>query len=192
MDVRTAKAKLDLAKREGWRYRNWAALMTVTNLFLVLGILFVLGNQKTILTNIVTGEDYWIGHRQASIEYLKAMASNFVSLAVNIHPKNVMRQHERFLQYVDPEVYGVMKTRMELEAGVVRKNAVSQTFFEQNVITSKKLPNVAVVVGIRKIFYGNKLVSTVQARYMIRFAIRNGRLFVAEYKELGKDDKPFS
>ncbi|VAW82972.1 hypothetical protein MNBD_GAMMA12-3098 [hydrothermal vent metagenome] len=191
MDIKRATARIEAARREARRNRNWAGSLMMTNLLMLLALVLVLGKQQTILTNINDGKSYAIGGQHASNEYIRDMASQFVAITVNVHPKNVERQNEKFLKYTDPEIFGELKNQLSLEAMKIKKESISQTFYEQSVDIDPKSKNRVVVTGIRKIFYGKKLVSDIQTRYRINFKIRNGRLWISKFSELKKAEKPF-
>ncbi len=191
MDIKRATARIQAAKREARRNRNWAGALIMSNLIALIALVMVLGKQQTILTNISDGKSYSVGGRNASTDYIGEMASQFVAITVNVHPKNVDRQNEKFLKYTDPSVFGELKNKLLVEAGKIKRESISQTFYEQSVEVDSKGGSRAVVTGIRKVFYGKRLVSDRQTRYRISFKIRNGRLWVAEFVELKKNEKTF-
>ncbi len=191
MDIKIATAKIQAAKKEERRNRNWVGVLIFSNLMTMVAIVLVLGKQQTILTNISDGRNYTVTEKNISTEYIKEMASQFVAITANVHPKNVDRQNEKFLRYTDPAAFGELKNQLSLEAGKIKNESISQVFYEQAVALDPKGASRAVVTGIRKVFYGKQLVSDKQTRYRIDFRIRNGRLWVAQFVELKKKEKPF-
>ena len=191
MDIKRATARIQSARREARRNRNWSGALLMTNIISLVALLMVLGQQQTILTNISDGKIYIVGGQYASTEYIREMASQFVAITVNVHPKNVDRQIEKFLKYIDPATFGELKNKLSVEASRIKRESISQTFYEQNVELDPKGTNLAVVTGIRKVFYGKRLISNTQTRYRIEFNLRNGRLWVTQFGELKKEEKPF-
>ncbi len=191
MDVKKATTRIHAAKRKAQRNRHWASALMISNLLILLALILVLGKQQTILTNINDGKIYTIGGQHTSNAYIRDMASQFIAITVNIHPKNVERQNQKFLKFADPESLDELKKQLSLNAAKIKKQSISQTFYQQSVDIDSKSTNRVVITGIRKMFYGKRLVSDNQVRYRISFKIRHGRLWIAKFSELEETDKPF-
>ena len=123
-------------------------------------------------------EEYWIGKKKASSEYIEQMAVFFSTLAGNLSPTNATYNVSALLRYVTPKLYGDIKNSLMADAISVVKNNMTQTFFPRNV---KVNGNEAVVEGdtIRK--FGSARATKETMIYNMKFVVDNYKIYLEEF-----------
>lgn len=79
-------------------------------------ILNLLGTVRTVVVPPALNQTFWVTRDQASHEYLEQMGSFIAWLILDVTPASIDWKKAVLLGYVEPEQYGALKTRQEVEA----------------------------------------------------------------------------
>ncbi len=180
------------------REARYRALLTETlarrNLWMVVALLTAFANvglaywvlntdvrEKTIVVPPRFEKTFWVHGDNVSPEYLEQMAVYFAGLALTYNPDNISHQVSQFLRYADPESYGSLAARLEGDAHKIQRNRLSSVFYPQEVRLKGEQ---AILTGQLTTLVGNKQTEQRQARFLVQFAYRDGRLFVSQFSEV--------
>jgi len=176
---------------ETFRRRNlWmgmALVLAVANLILSYWVLHTDVREKTIIVPPGFEKPFWVHGDEVSPGYLEQMAVYFTGLALTYNPDNIRHQVGEFLRYADPESYGALAARLEGDADKIQRNRLASVFYPQEV---KLQGSQALLTGQLTTLVGNKQTEQRQARFLIKFSYRDGRLFVAQFKEVQHNEQP--
>ena len=175
-----------------WRRNLWMAValaMAVSNLGLAYWVINTDVREKTIVVPPVFEKAFWVHGDEVSPEYLEQMAVFFASLALTYNPDNIDHQVGLFLRYADPKSYGALAAKLEGDAHKIKRNRLSSVFYPQEIRLKGQQ---AALTGQLTTLVGNKQTEQRQARFLIRFAYRDGRLFVSKFTEVQDSANPFA
>jgi conjugal transfer pilus assembly protein TraE len=79
-------------------------------------ILNLLGTVRTVVVPPSINKTFWVTRDKASSEYLEQMGSFIAWLVLDVTPASIDWKKDILLGYVEPEQYGPLKTRQEVEA----------------------------------------------------------------------------
>lgn len=174
-----------IAHRNG--YLMIALGSIVTNIILVIGLLFSLGYQKIILVPPVIEQPLWVNTHNVSEEYLTRMSLFFSYLLLNVTNSNAKLQHKVFLQYVEPEEYQQIKTALVLQEEEIEKEhmAISFHLTRIDVDTSNLIARIKGEVNYQ---IGVERLPAKELSYEFKFAYRSGLLKVMSFKEIKNNE----
>src|SRR4051812_27315938 len=87
------------------------------SLVLALAIVIALiGTVRTVIVPPSPSKSFWVTSDRASTEYLEQMGSFVAWLVLDVTPSSIDWKRDVLLGYVDPEQYGVLKIRQDVEA----------------------------------------------------------------------------
>ena len=174
-----------------WRRNLWmvvALIMAVANLGLSGWVLTSDTREKTIVVPPTLDRSFWVHGDEVSPDYLEQMAVYFASLALSYNPDNIRHQVTLFLRYADPEGYGALAARLEGDTEKVERNRLASVFYPQEI----RIKGYQVALTGQLItLVGDKQTEQRQTAFLIAFAYRNGRLFVAKFMEVPNRANPF-
>ena len=175
-----------------WRRNLWMAvalLMALSNVALGYWVLTTDVREKTIVVPPRFEKSFWVHGDAVSPEYLEQMAVYFAGLALTYNPDNIGHQVSQFLRYADPESYGALAARLEGDARKIERNRLASVFYPQEVRLKGER---VLLAGQLTTLVGNKQTEQRQARFLIRFTYRDGRLFVSQFTEVQDSENPFA
>lgn len=175
-----------------WRRNLWMAvalLLAASNVGLAYWVLNTDVREKTIIVPPSFEKTFWVHGDEVSPEYLEQMAVYFAGLALTYNPDNIDHQVNRFLRYADPESYGALAARLEGDTQKIQRNRLSSVFYPQEVRLKGER---VILAGQLTTLVGNKQTEQRQARFLIRFTYRDGRLFVSQFTEVQDSENPFA
>ncbi len=79
-------------------------------------ILNLLGTVRTVVVPPSMNKTFWVTRDQASNEYLEQMGSFIAWLVLDVTPASIDWKKDILLGYVEPDQYGPLRTRQEVEA----------------------------------------------------------------------------
>ena len=168
-----------------------ALAMVLANLLLSCKVLTTSTQEKTIVTPPVLEKAFWVQGEKVAPEYLEMMATFFAGLALSYTKDNIEGQVALFLRYTDPEAHGELATRLNAEAEKIRRNNLSSVFYPVEVRVREKSQQIA-ITGDLVTMVGEQVTGRRRAVFALRLHYRNGRLFVAEFKESQDEAHPFA
>ena len=177
----------DLARRNRWLGATVAALTLC--LALSLGVVWsLIGSERTVIVPPGLNKSFWVTSSKASSEYLEQMGSFVAWLILDVSPATIDWKKDALLSYVDPEVYGVMKTRQDLEAERIKRLSASTYFLPQQIVPSEDTQSVVVRGRLRTQINGQETNSDLKA-YLVHFHYAGGRIHLQTFKEIPDDQK---
>lgn len=126
-----------------------------------------------------------------SVEYLANTALSDLSLILNFTPDNVLLQHQRFLNRVTEELYGLTSKELMAQAASLKTDDVTQSFYPQDVqIKSMDNSSATMTVTGKQIrFLAGKTTMRSDVKYEIKYKMFKGYLHVADLKQINKNQK---
>jgi conjugal transfer pilus assembly protein TraE len=81
---------------------------------------------------------FWVTRDKASSEYLEQMGSFIAWLVLDVTPASIDWKKDILLGYVEPDQYGPLKTRQEVEAERLKRINAATVFAPQQLVPSEK------------------------------------------------------
>ena len=105
-------------------------------------ILNLLGTVRTVVVPPALNQTFWVTRDQASHEYLEQMGSFIAWLILDVTPASIDWKKDVLLGYVEPEQYGPLKTRQEVEAERLKRINASTVVTPQQLFLSEAAQSV--------------------------------------------------
>jgi type IV conjugative transfer system protein TraE len=103
-------------------------------------ILNLLGTVRTVVVPPSINKTFWVTRDKASSEYLEQMGSFIAWLVLDVTPASIDWKKDILLGYVEPEQYGPLKTRQEVEAERLKRINAATVFAPQQLVPSEDGP----------------------------------------------------
>jgi conjugal transfer pilus assembly protein TraE len=171
------------------RWRRFAYGLLAANALLAVTVAGTDTREKTIVTPPVIERPFWVKGTEVSPEYLEEMARYLSTLVENATPKSIDGNIEIFLRYVAPESYGVIRSRMAVQADRLKRDDVSTTFYPVGYQTRLEQRQ-TVITGDFVTMVGKQRISSMRRSWRYDYSFTGGRLWVSEYMEVDNED-PF-
>lgn len=120
---------------------------------------------------------------QASHEYLEQMGSFIAWLILDVTPASIDWKKDVLLGYVDPEQYGPLKTRQEVEAERLKRINATTVFAPQQLVPSEAAQSVVIRGRLRTLVNGFETANELKA-YLIEFSYAGARMHLKAFKEV--------
>jgi conjugal transfer pilus assembly protein TraE len=101
-------------------------------------ILNLLGTVRTVVVPPSIDKTFWVTRDKASSEYLEQMGSFIAWLVLDVTPASIDWKKEILLGYVEPEQYGPLKTRQDVEAERLKRINAATVFAPQQLVPSEE------------------------------------------------------
>jgi conjugal transfer pilus assembly protein TraE len=111
------------------------------------------------------------------------MGSFVAWLVLDVSPSSIDWKKDILLGYVDPEQYGALKTRQEVEAERLKRINAATAFAPQQLVSSEDSQSLVVRGRLRTLVNGVETANDLKA-YRIEFAYAGARMHVAAFKEV--------
>lgn len=160
------------------------ALQSAALLLSLAIIVSILGSERTVVVPPSIDRSFWITKDRASKEYLEQMAGFVAWLYLDVSPTTVDWKRQTLLNWVDPEQYGAMKTRMDLEADRLRSNNGSTFFLLQQLAADEARQSVLVTGRLRRQINGADIGEPETRTYLAQFRFTGGRTHIQTFKEV--------
>jgi len=146
-------------------------------------IVSLLGSVRTVVVPPTLNKTFWVTSSQASSEYLEQMGSFIAWLILDVSPATIDWKKDILLGYVDPEQYGALQSRQEVEAERLKRINAATTFAPQQLVASESTQSLVVRGRLRTLVNGLETTSALKA-YRIDFAHSGARMHVAGFQEV--------
>jgi conjugal transfer pilus assembly protein TraE len=146
-------------------------------------ILNLVGSVRTVIVPPSINKSFWVTRDKASSEYLEQMGSFIAWLVLDVTPASVDWKKEMLLGYVEPEQYGALKTRQEVEAERLKRINASTIFAPQQLVPSEDAQTVVVRGRLRTLVNGFETANDLKA-YLVEFSYSGARVHLKTFKEL--------
>jgi len=188
MKMKIQKSLLQYAIRQRNGYLAIACGSLLLNILLGIGMISMIGREKTILIPPGISKTFWVSHSAVAPEYLAEMSHFFTTLRFNLTPATFENQRETLLRYVSPEYYESLKIQLINEAQNMAKDHISTAFYPVDIkVDAKHLE--ALVIGDLISTVGSNKVPAKRVTYKITYAYHNHRLLVKQFEEIKPEDQ---
>lgn len=146
-------------------------------------ILNLLGSVRTVVVPPSINKTFWVARDKASSEYLEQMGSFIAWLVLDVTPASIDWKKDLLLGYVEPEQYGELKTRQELEATRLKRINAATYFTPQQLVPSEDAQTV-VISGRLRTLVNNLETANELKTYLAEFSYSGARMHLKTFKEI--------
>jgi conjugal transfer pilus assembly protein TraE len=147
----------------------------------------MVGRDRVIVTPPSIDKTFWISKDRVSSSYLEQMWSFIAYLTLDVSPQSVDWKKTMLLQYVSPDVYGVLQTRQDLEADRLRRLNATTQFSVAQLLPNEEAMNVT-LKGRLATFINGARTSDVDKEYVAEFEFKGNRVQIKNFKEIGNGE----
>lgn len=170
------------------RNRNQAMGLTlfasaVGHVLALVVVLNLLGSTKTVVVPPTIDRSFWVSRDGASSEYLEQMGSFVAWLVLDVTPESVDWKKNILLGYAEPNQYGELKRRQEVEASRLKRINATTSFKPQQLVTSEKDLSVVIRGRLRTLVNGLETADEPKA-YAVAFSYSGGRMHLKTFSEV--------
>jgi conjugal transfer pilus assembly protein TraE len=170
------------------RHRNRSLAMLVGllaggHLLALVIIVNLLGSERTVVVPPSINKSFWVNRDKASTEYLEQMGAFIAWLVLDVTPASIDWKKDLLLGYVEPDQYGLLKTRQELEASRLKRINASTVFQPQQLVASEATQSVVVRGRLRTLVNGEETSNDLKA-YQVELSYIGGRMHLKTFKEV--------
>ena len=156
-------------------------VMSAVSVILVLAIYQLSGTQSRTLVPPLLTEPVKISNTQVDASYLKQMSEYFLSLKLNVTPKNVERNFSQLADYIDPRVYHDIRPKLVEEAKAIKSQHISASFFVKECQVAKNRLMVKFNGELRK-YVGARALEPEMVTYIVTLSYPHGVLTLLDIK----------
>jgi len=166
----------------------WQQRLAIVGLVFCLGLALVImfnmvGRERIVLTPPTIDKSFWVAKDKVSASYLEQMGSFMAYLTLDVSPSSIEWKKAMLLQYVAPDVYGVLQTRQDLESDRLKRlNATTQFSVAQLVPDEDSLS--VHLKGRLATFINGTRTSDVEKEYVVGFDYTGNRIQLKRFEEL--------
>lgn len=146
-------------------------------------ILDLLGSVRTVVVPPSLNKTFWVTRDKASSEYLEQMGSFIAWLILDVTPASIDWKKEMLLAYVEPDQYGALKTRQEVEAERLKRINAATAFSPQQLVSSEDTQSIVIRGRLRTLVNGMETTNELHA-YRIEFSYAGARMHLKAFKEV--------
>jgi conjugal transfer pilus assembly protein TraE len=147
-------------------------------------IVSIVGSERTVIVPPTIERTFWVTKDRASREYLEQMGAFVAWLVLDVSPSDVDWKRNLLLNWVVPEQFAAMKTRMDLEADRLRTNNASTSFLVQQLTADETGQTVHITGRLRRQINGADVGEPQTRSYLARFQYTGGRVHIQAFKEV--------
>ena len=163
------------------------ALMGVCLLSSLVLMFNMVGRDRVIVTPPSIDKTFWVSKDRVSSSYLEQMGSFIAYLTLDVSPQSIDWKKTMLLQYVSPDVYGVLQTRQDLEADRLRRLNATTQFSVAQLVPNEEAMNVT-LKGRLATFINGARTSDIDKEYVAEFEFKGNRVQIRNFKEIGNGE----
>lgn len=183
MDFERLKTDLKDMRRRNRSLGIAVGLLCAGHVVALIVILNLIGTVRTVVVPPTIDKSFWVSRDKASGEYLEQMGSFIAWLVLDVTPSSIDWKKGILLGYVEPDQYGAVKTRQEVEAERLKRINASTMFMPQQLVPSEDKLSVVVRGRLRTLVNGFETTNDLKA-YMVEFSFSGGRMHLKTFKEV--------
>lgn len=165
------------------RQQRLAILGLVVCLGLALLIMFnMVGRERIVLTPPAIDKSFWVAKDRVSASYLEQMGGFMAYLTLDVSPSSIEWKKAMLLQYVAPDVYGVLQTRQDLEADRLKRLNATTQFSVAQLVPDEDTLSVH-LKGRLATFINGTRTSDVDKEYVVGFDYTGNRIQLKRFEE---------
>jgi conjugal transfer pilus assembly protein TraE len=146
----------------------------------------ILGAQRVVVTPPQVSKPFWVSGGDVDASYLEQMGGYVAWLMLDVTPSTINWKKDALLSFVEPDEYGNVKIRQEVEAERLKKLNASTYFLLQQLEPDQAKQNV-LLTGRLRTFINGQETSVVPKRYLAQFSYRGGRTHLKTFTEVPND-----
>ncbi len=147
----------------------------------------MIGRDRVIVTPPSIDKTFWVSKDRVSSSYLEQMGSFIAYLTLDVSPQSIDWKKTMLLQYVSPDVYGVLQTRQDLEADRLRRLNATTQFSVAQLLPNEEAMNVT-LKGRLATFINGARTSDIDKEYVAEFEFKGNRVQIRNFKEIGNGE----
>jgi conjugal transfer pilus assembly protein TraE len=147
----------------------------------------MIGRDRVIVTPPSIDKTFWVSKDRVSSSYLEQMGSFIAYLTLDVSPQSIDWKKTMLLQYVSPDVYGVLQTRQDLEADRLRRLNATTQFSVAQLMPNEEAMNVT-LKGRLATFINGARTSDIDKEYVAEFEFKGNRVQIRNFKEIGNGE----
>jgi conjugal transfer pilus assembly protein TraE len=147
----------------------------------------MVGRDRVIVTPPSIDKTFWVSKDRVSSSYLEQMGSFIAYLTLDVSPQSIDWKKTMLLQYVSPDVYGVLQTRQDLEADRLRRLNATTQFSVAQLLPNEEAMNVT-LKGRLATFINGTRTSDIDKEYVAEFEFKGNRVQIRNFKEIGNGE----
>ena len=147
----------------------------------------MIGRDRVIVTPPSIDKTFWVSKDRVSSSYLEQMGSFIAYLTLDVSPQSIDWKKTMLLQYVSPDVYGVLQTRQDLEADRLRRLNATTQFSVAQLLPNEEAMNVT-LKGRLATFINGTRTSDIDKEYVAEFEFKGNRVQIRNFKEIGNGE----
>jgi conjugal transfer pilus assembly protein TraE len=147
----------------------------------------MIGRDRVIVTPPSIDKTFWVSKDRVSSSYLEQMGSFIAYLTLDVSPQSIDWKKTMQLQYVSPDVYGVLQTRLDLEADRLRRLNATTQFSVAQLVPNEEAMNVT-LKGRLATFINGTRTSDIDKEYVAEFEFKGNRVQIRNFKEIGNGE----
>jgi conjugal transfer pilus assembly protein TraE len=147
----------------------------------------MVGRDRIVVTPPSIDKTFWVSKDRVSSSYLEQMGSFIAYLTLDVSPQSIDWKKTMLLQYVSPDVYGVLQTRQDLEADRLRRLNATTQFSVAQLVPNEEAMNVT-LKGRLATFINGARTSDIDKEYVAEFEFKGNRVQIRNFKEIGNGE----
>jgi conjugal transfer pilus assembly protein TraE len=147
----------------------------------------MVGRDRIVVTPPSIDKTFWVSKDHVSSSYLEQMGSFIAYLTLDVSPQSIDWKKTMLLQYVSPDVYGVLQTRQDLEADRLRRLNATTQFSVAQLLPNEEAMNVT-LKGRLATFINGARTSDIDKEYVAEFEFKGNRVQIRNFKEIGNGE----
>jgi len=147
----------------------------------------MVGRERIVVTPPTIDKSFWVAKDRVSASYLEQMGSFMAYLTLDVSPQSIDWKKTMLLQYVSPDVYGVLQTRQDLEADRLRRLNATTQFSVAQLLPNEEAMNVT-LKGRLATFINGARTSDVDKEYVAEFEFKGNRVQIRNFREIGNGE----
>ena len=120
--------------------------------------------------------------RGTSFEYMANTGLSDLTLILNFTPDNVVSQHQRFLNRVTEDLYGLQREPLLAQAADFKRKAMTQSFYPDDIKVSGDSTRVE-ISGTQIRWMGGKETLRSKISYVLTYKVFKGYMHVADLRQ---------
>lgn len=164
-------------------FKIFSFLLVVVNLFLVITVININKNVKTIITPpYITSEFENVGDT-FNFSYYEQIGSHLSNALLTISPQNVDKTFDSVQGYFssDPDEIKAIKEYLIKEADRIKKDSIYQAFYPLKTLPNHK-NNSFTVEGLLKSMTGNVMIEEKKAQITFDYKVTNKKLVIKKFE----------
>ena len=183
MDFERLSGDLKELRRRNRTLGAAVGLLAAGHVLALAVVLNLLGAVRTVVVPPSINKSFWVSRDKASSEYLEQMGSFIAWLVLDVTPASIDWKKDILLGYVEPDQYGPLRTRQEVEAERLKRINAATVFAPQQLVPSEEGQSIVIRGRLRTLVNGFETANDLKA-YRVEFSYAGARMHLKSFKEI--------